>query len=89
MVWPKDRVTLAVRINWGAGEGDVTMDPSCSSDEEDGNWVGQSFDGEHAIQSVCVTIRKFEVYFKVGVLVINCEKRQVNVTSSGSYSLAG
>jgi hypothetical protein len=82
-------VTLAVRIDWAAGVGDVTMDPSCSSDEEDGKCVEQSFDGEHANQSVYVTIRKFEGYFKMGVLFINCEKRQVNVTSSGSCSLAG
>ena len=70
MVWHKDGVTLAVRINWSAGVGDVTMDPTCSSDEEDVKCVEQSFDGEHANQSVCVTIRKSEVYFQMGVLVI-------------------
>ena len=30
MVWHKDGVTLAVGINWGAGVGDVTMDPATS-----------------------------------------------------------
>jgi hypothetical protein len=89
MVRHKDGVTLAVRINEGAGVGDVTMDPTCSSDEEDRKCVEQSLDVEHANQSVCVTIRKFEVYFKMGVLVINCEQWQVNVTASGSCSLAG
>jgi len=44
MVRYKDGVTLAVRFNWGAGVGDVTMDPTCSSDEEDGKCVEQSFD---------------------------------------------
>jgi len=87
MVWYKDGVTLAVRINWSAGVGYVTMDPTCSLDEEDGKCVEQSFEWEHANQSVCVTTRKFEVYFKMGLLVINCEKRQVNVTASGSCSL--
>jgi len=84
----KDGVTLDVRINWGAVVGDVTMDPSCSSNEEGGKCVEQSF-GEHANQSICVTIRKFEFYFKMGVLVTNCEKRQVDVTASGSWSLVG
>jgi hypothetical protein len=78
-----------VRINLGAGVGDVTMDPTCSSDEDDGKCVEQSFDGEHANRSVCVIVREFEVCFKMGVLVINCEKRQVNITASGSCSLAG
>ena len=86
MVWHKDGVTLAVRINWSAGVGDVTMDPTCSSDEEDGKCIEESFDWQHANKSVYVT-RKFQFYFKMCVLVINCEKRQVNVTASGSCSL--
>jgi hypothetical protein len=89
MVWHKNGVTLAVGIDWVAGVGDVTMDPTCSSDEEDGKCVEQIFDGKHANQPVCLTIRKCEVHFKMGVLVINCEKRQVIVSASGSCSLAG